>query len=770
VRKSSIVPLSILVCSLVTAAHSQQFVTSRKVTPDSTLPYPSGTIYGVADFNGDGRLDFLIPGWMMLQNSNGTFTQMELPAGIPFGATVVADLNGDGHADIVSAIPGPTNFHGDPLGPATLTIALGNGNGTFRVLAPVSLLGTNGGTDVTVRDLNGDGKPDIVAVSSDIYGDATLQTFLNNGNGTFRAGPTYGQALIGGTLLAKGDFNGDGKSDLVVENNFEVQILLGNGDGSFTPGATYNLFPLFVGVGDLNRDHHQDLVVVTSQNSEILLGKGDGTFIPSGTLPTGFGLGQNVNYGSGVKPTGIYVSDFNKDGIPDVAVTSSSSTEAVAVYYGKGNGKFTSPNVYNIGEFYNGYGGSSAFADFNRDGRIDVLSLSSSAGYTIAYGDMHGGFQAPKITLSPNPGSIASGDFNRDGIQDVAVVNEQLCSTCGSSVSIFLGSGKGYFLAPATYPIQSIGGVIALGDVNGDGKLDIVVSRTGGQVNSIPGSALDLGTTPDVTVLLGRGDGTIEATHSYHLLGAPALGTISRSTFLVDVNHDGKLDLIGDWGAALGKGNGQFQAPIPLPASIQGIVDLAPGNFNSSGNPGLAVATDTYDAALAAFTTPAYVYVLDGDGKGSFSIKNRQSVDVLENLITADLNGDGLSDILYTGNVTQGTTDYISLGVDLSQGNDAFSTSTYLIPSSNVTNGIVAADFDRDGKMDVVLFAAFPNGGDIALLRGEGNGALIKTPQFYQGNLTSATVLDLNGDGAPDIAGTDTIGVSRVLNTGRKNP
>src|ERR1035438_2600031 len=130
---------------------------------------------------------------------------MELPAGIPFGATVVADLNGDGHADIVSAIPGPTNFHGDPLGPATLTIALGNGNGTFSVLPAVNLLGDEGGTSVSIRDLNGDNKPDIIVVSSDQYGDATLQTFLNNGNGTFRAGPTYGQALIGGTLLAKGE-------------------------------------------------------------------------------------------------------------------------------------------------------------------------------------------------------------------------------------------------------------------------------------------------------------------------------------------------------------------------------------------------------------------------------------------------------------------------------------------------------------------------------------------------------------------------------------
>lgn len=82
----------------------------------------------------------------------------------------------------------------------------------------------------------------------------------------------------------------------------------------------------------------------------------------------------------------------------------------------------------------------------------------------------------------------------------------------------------------------------------------------------------------------------------------------------------------------------------------------------------------------------------------------------------------------------------------------------------------MTGDFDRDGKTDVVLLGDFPNGGNIALLRGAGSGALVKTPQFYQGYLGSATVLDLNGDDAPDIAGTDTIGVTRVINTGHKSP
>lgn len=400
----------------------------------------------------------------------------------------------------------------------------------------------------------------------------------------------------------------------------------------------------------MNRDHRDDLVVVTLLNTEILLGKGNGTFESVGTLPTSFGLNSEVDTYGQILPESLYVGDINKDGIPDIVLASVSNTAEVAVYLGKGNGTFGSPKLYNIGGQYAYAAGPAAFADFNRDGSLDALSLGDAAGFTIAYGDGHGGFVAPSITTSPsvNPGSIAKGDFNHDGIEDLAVVDEPLCNTCASSVSIFLGTGKGYLQTPSTYSIPVHGGVISVGDVNGDGRLDVVVTRSGGIINSEFGTVAP---SDDLAVLLDRGDGTVEAVHGYKLLGAPAKTTFNMSAFLVDVNHDGKLDLVGDWGTALGEGNGQFHAPIPLPSVIQGIWDLAPGHFNSSGNPGLAVATNTYDLASQGIGPPSYVYVLDGNGKGSFEVKSRRSVGILANLVTVDLNGDGLSDILYT---TQG--------------------------------------------------------------------------------------------------------------------
>ena len=312
----------------------------------------------------------------MLQNSNGTFTEKttSVPAGATTKATVTADLNGDGKTDIVTILPAPVNDHGDTLGPATLIIAYGNGDGTFRVQAPVNLAGGGFQPSVLIEDLNHDGKLDIIVVSGDQYGESTIETFLNNGNSTFRAGPIY-PGLTVADLLAAGDFNGDGFGDLVIKNNFQTQILLGKGDGSFTAGATYNVNAYAAGVGDLNRDHHLDLVLNLVKNSVVMLGKGDGTFTTSATLDTTYGTAiSTIEFGNPITPTEVYVGDLNKDGIPDLAIVSLSSTVAVSVYYGKGNGTFNNPKPFNLGGSYGSSATPVAFGDMNRDGHVDAVT------------------------------------------------------------------------------------------------------------------------------------------------------------------------------------------------------------------------------------------------------------------------------------------------------------------------------------------------------------------------------------------------------------
>jgi len=744
--------LLVVISSLVllqTSGFSQQFRSARRVYALPANSVDLSPAHAIADFNSDGRPDFLISTFdsatsasastIMLQKADGSFAPRPAP-GLPQGWQAAGDVNGDGKTDIITAVWGPSDEYGRPIGPATVVVSYGNGDGTFRVQPAINLGRTPNLGGLMLRDVNHDGKPDIIAVSSDQNGDGVLETFLNTGRSSFRPGGSYGNLTWGG-LLASADFNGDGFADVAVGDDGNTQILLGKGDGSFIPGATYGISG-WTAAGDLDGDHRQDLVIATYESARVLLGKGDGTFTTGTALD--ISLGTTVGRNSAVSSTGIYLGDLNKDGVLDLAVTTWSDTAAVAVYYGKGNGTFTHPKAFNLGGgYYSLYNSPPSFGDFNRDGHIDVLTASESISYSIAYGTGDGGFAAPVMAQAPGAASITTGDFNHDGIEDIAVVEQPvLTGATGTFIRVFLGTARGYFAAPRTYSIPVSPGKILAGDVNRDGHMDLVVVQVRG-----PSSSQSY-TRDALAILLGRGDGSFETPVGYTLLGPP-----TTSAWIVDINHDGKLDLVADWGAALGKGNGQFNRPIPLPASLGGIVAVAPGDFDASGGVELAVAANDKISLLSC------------DQAGAFQVRGSLPWnDGLDQLVTADLNGDGLSDILYA--TSTGTS--IVLNVRLSKGQGAFSSTTYSYPSSFRATDIITGDFNRDGKLDVALPGLFSNGADLAVIPGGGDGALSKTPQYYPGSMNKAVVLNINGDEAPDIAGTTTIGVSRLLNTGRK--
>ena len=196
-----------------------QFVTATTI---GSTPY---VILGTADFNGDGRQDILTRAnagliGVLLQNSDGTFTEHDTTISAN-GGTSIADVNGDGKPDILTTYGSPQSCPppNDPVGctdtgPATLNVFLGNGDGTFRSLTPVNM--TDGADTSTplVADLNGDGALDVAVTIGDNSSD-TLQVLLNNGTGVFHLLPSPNPAIFA-TLLAAGDFRGNGKVDLVV--------------------------------------------------------------------------------------------------------------------------------------------------------------------------------------------------------------------------------------------------------------------------------------------------------------------------------------------------------------------------------------------------------------------------------------------------------------------------------------------------------------------------------------------------------------------------
>src|SRR6266566_3333024 len=277
---------------------------------------PSGMAVG--DFNGDGKLDLAVVNfgdwniYVLLGNGDGTFqaarsVYFASGGGFPW-YVVTADFNGDGKLDLAVSNYGDNSF----------SVLLGNGDGTFQ--PPRTLpIGTHPAL-VAVGDFNGDGKPDL-AISS--VGDNTVSVLLGNGDGTFLA-PQVTPVGLNPWYFAVGDFNGDGKLDLAVADygcpldctsspSNTVTVLLGNGNGTFQSPQTFagvGTKPYFVAVGDFNRDGKPDLVITNHLGNTVtvLLGNGDGTFQPAQT----FLVDSDPVYAT--------VGDFNGDGVQDLAV------------------------------------------------------------------------------------------------------------------------------------------------------------------------------------------------------------------------------------------------------------------------------------------------------------------------------------------------------------------------------------------------------------------------------------------------------------------
>ena len=317
------------------------------------VTYPAGTFpeaVAVGDFNGDNKPDMVVANFttsdvsVFLGNGDGTFgAAVSYAVGSnPFGVTI-GDFNGDGKADLVVGNGNSNNlsvllgngdgtfqaavnysgaydwvvtgdFNGDgitdlaSLGAGGASVMLGKGDGTFF---PQAIYPTGSGSfGISAGDFNGDGRVDL-AVSNN--GDNDVTILLGNGDGTFR---TAGRFATGGRPrdVTVGDFNGDGKADLGIANNLDntVSVLTGNGDGTFQTAANYPLATAFgwhVVAGDVNSDGKTDLVA----GSSVLLGNGDGTFQ------------SVVNYTTlGYQASAL--SDFNGDGVPDIAVAGSGAT------------------------------------------------------------------------------------------------------------------------------------------------------------------------------------------------------------------------------------------------------------------------------------------------------------------------------------------------------------------------------------------------------------------------------------------------------------
>ncbi len=357
-----------------------------------------------------------------------------------------------------------------------------------------------------------------------------------------------------------------------------------------------------------------------------------------------------VAYASGFVTTSVAVGDINGDGKPDLLVASLSISHAVFNSKGIGttlvllnNGDGTFRAVGNYGSDAS-FTTSVAIADVNGDGKPDMV-VSDLCGFancqqrtggtvTVRTGNGDGTFAGGDFVYGSGgdgPGSVQVADVNGDGKPDLVVANscDAACDVATGVVGVLLGNGDATFQPAVSY---SSGGIhaesVAVADVNGDGKPDLVVANECATPANCPG-AVD----GSVGVLLGNGNGTFQTAVAYD----PG-GTVSRSVWAADVNGDNKVDIVvangsDTVGVLLGNGDGTFQAAITYPSSADNM-SIAVADVNQDGKPDLIV------------TNGSQLAVLLGNGDGSFQAgvtTDSGGIDT-SGLAVADLNGDGRPD------------------------------------------------------------------------------------------------------------------------------
>ena len=510
-------------------------------------------------------------------------------------------------------------------GTATLKFRPGVGSHSYKaVLAEPADLGPSASTAssltvtasqgagqlATTTYLEASGVPNIFSLTATVLGTGnTLPTgmvsFADESNGsavlgtaalTSETGTGFASSLLlpvtsqntGNTVLTA-DFNGDGFPDLVILGNNTISVLLGNGDGTFTAAPSpSNDLPGAIAVGDFNGDGIPDLAVapvLDEGNSEVLLGNGDGTFsIANGSLGIGSGVATSNS---------IAAADFNGDGKLDIVEACASLGDQpcnlLLIQSGNGDGtfiEFSSVPLSFLGSQ------SMAVGDFNGDGQPDVAVTNSGTNGVNVFLNNGGGLSAVSAIppTGTGPTSIAAADFNGDGKLDLAVANYG-----SNNVTILLGNGDGTFTAAASPATGTAPNSVAVADFNGDGVPDLAVANAG---------------SSNVTILLGNGDGTFTAA------AGPAADTGSTSVVLADFNGDGKEDLVvansGDSSAtALLAETALTIATVnnisPVGAGTHLVKAIYSGDANYGGSTSAAVSLTVAPPSITLSATPVSV-------------------------------------------------------------------------------------------------------------------------------------------------------------------